>query len=94
MAAWVLAIGLVVGILTVFSLLLGLRRAIQALVFDVVLRVLVDVGLIGPADKPRGQWPNGFTNLPAFLRSQWQLQEAMQATLHELVETEKEKDDN
>ncbi len=90
---WGPIIVLVVGLLTIVSLLLGLRKSIRTLVQEVVVRVLVDVGLISQADKPRDQWPNGSTNLPAFLLSMWQSQEYTQASLHDLLKREKERDD-
>ena len=86
---WVPIVALIVGLLTVLSLLLGLRRAIRALIHDVIVRVLVDVGLISQADKPRDQWPNGSTSLPVFLRSMWQSQEHLQATIREWIELER-----
>ena len=92
-AGWAIGVGLVVGLLTALSLLLGLRKALQGFVHDVVVRVLVDVGLISQADKPRDQWPNGSTSLPVFLRSMWQAQEYMAANMTELLKLGREKDD-
>ncbi len=94
MSAWVPIVALIVGLLTVLSLLLGLRRALRLLVHDVIVRVLVDVGLISRADKPRDQWPNGSSSLPVFLRSMWQSQEHLQSTIREWIELERRKDDD
>ncbi len=91
---WVIIVGLTVGLLTVLTLLLGLRKAVQAFVHDVVVRVLVDVGLISRADNPRDQWPNGSTNLPVFLLSMWKSQEHLQASLHELIKLERNRNDD
>ncbi len=94
MSAWVPIVALIVGMLTVLSLLLGLRRAIRTLIREVIVRVLVDVGLISRADEPRDQWPNGSTSLPVFLRTMWQSQEHLQATIREWIELERRKGDD
>ncbi|KKK52610.1 hypothetical protein LCGC14_3103140, partial [marine sediment metagenome] len=80
MTFWAAGIGLVVGVMTVITLAFGLRKLIMSFTQDVIVRVLVDVGLISQASNPRDQWPNGSTNLPTFLLAMWKSQEYLQGT--------------
>ena len=93
MSVWAPYIAVTVGVLTVLSLLLALRKLFGSFVQDVIVRVLVDVGLISQADQPRDQWPNGSQNLPVFLREIWKSQEYLQGAVHELLEIERRNDD-
>ena len=84
MSIWAAIIGMTVGVLTVLSLLLGLRNLVRAFIQDVITRVLVDVGLISQADHPRDEWPNGSNSLPVFLLALWKTQEWVLAAIHDL----------
>ena len=71
----------------------GLRKLIKAFVAEVITRVLVDVGLISQADRPRDEWPNGSHSLPAFLLALWKTQEWVLAAIHDLQTRRDDGDD-
>lgn len=82
-------LGIIVGTLSMLALIFQLRNYLVKVMKDIVIRALVDVGLVSKFDEPRNVWPDGSEDLPHFLTTLWKSQTWMEARIYELLKQQK-----